>query len=249
MSYILDGLAVHGKEDIGYAHGLRGRRVAERVAQVHDFEHRMRTQDVDLEPDAKHTMAPDSALLDERMHRHIVLPQQRASGAPQSRPRVFARLQSCEPRRWRWHDCRRHCSKKPQVVLPAGDREGDVTGQAVRRSLKMSFSPQTPLAGEPVIIDTDPGIDDALALVLAAASSMRIEGVTIVHGNGKDVQQLGTVDVRARLRERERTVRMIPTTIKARGGGRNHRGLARGDGLNHRGLAFVDFDPRHALEH
>ena len=81
----------------------------------------------------------------------------------------------------------------------------------------MSFSPQTPLAGEPVIIDTDPGIDDALALVLAAASSMRIEGVTIVHGNGKDVQQLGTVDVRARLRERERTVRMIPTTIKARG--------------------------------
>ena len=109
MSYILDGLAVHGKEDIGYAHGLRGRRVAERVAQVHDFEHRMRTQDVDLEPDAKHTMAPDSALLDERMHRHIVLPQQRASGAPQSRPRVFARLQSGEPRRWRWHDCRRHC--------------------------------------------------------------------------------------------------------------------------------------------
>ena len=64
----------------------------------------------------------------------------------------------------------------------------------------MSFSPQTPLAGEPVIIDTDPGIDDALALVFAAASSMRIEGVTIVHGNGKDVRQLGTVDVRARLR-------------------------------------------------
>lgn len=56
----------------------------------------------------------------------------------------------------------------------------------------MSFSPQTPQAGEPVIIDTDPGIDDALALVLAAASSMRIEGVTIVHGNGKDVRQLGT---------------------------------------------------------
>ena len=113
----------------------------------------------------------------------------------------------------------------------------------------MSFLPQTPQAGEPVIIDTDPGIDDALALVFAAASSMRIEGVTIVHGNGKDVRQLGTVDVRARLRERERTVRMIPTTIKARGGGRNHRGLARGDGLNHRGLAFVDFDLRHALEH
>jgi hypothetical protein len=113
----------------------------------------------------------------------------------------------------------------------------------------MSFSPQTPQAGEPVIIDTDPGIDDALALILAAASNMRIEGVTIVHGNGKDVRQLGTVDVRARLRELERTLRMILITIKARVGGPNQRGLARGDGLNHQGLAFGDFDLHHALEH
>jgi len=53
------------------------------------------------------------------------------------------------------------------------------------------FSPATPQAGDPVIIDTDPGVDDAMALVLAAASGMRIEGVTIVHGNGDDVRELG----------------------------------------------------------
>ena len=45
--------------------------------------------------------------------------------------------------------------------------------------------------GEPVIVDTDPGVDDALALVLAVAAGLQLEGVTIVHGNGSDVKQLG----------------------------------------------------------
>ena len=35
-----------------------------------------------------------------------------------------------------------------------------------------------------ILIDTDPGIDDALAILLAAASSeVQLEGVTVVHGN------------------------------------------------------------------
>eukprot|EP01136_Pigoraptor_vietnamica_P018964 Opistho-1_new@65943 len=43
-----------------------------------------------------------------------------------------------------------------------------------------------------VIIDTDPGIDDALALVLALACTDEIEviGVTITHGNSHDVDML-----------------------------------------------------------
>ena len=34
------------------------------------------------------------------------------------------------------------------------------------------------------------GVDDALALVLASAAGMRLEGVTIVHGNGSDIRQV-----------------------------------------------------------
>ena len=113
LSYILDGLAVHGKEDIGHAHGVCGRRVAERVAQVHDFEDLMRTQDVNLEPDTKHALAADSALLHERMHRYIVLPQQRASGPPQRRPRV------CAPPPWFWHGWR--CARCPTPLRCPGD--------------------------------------------------------------------------------------------------------------------------------
>jgi inosine-uridine nucleoside N-ribohydrolase len=54
-----------------------------------------------------------------------------------------------------------------------------------------AFTPQAPLAGEPIIIDTDPGVDDALALVFACAAGMHVEGITIVHGNGSDVKQVG----------------------------------------------------------
>ncbi|TMJ11828.1 MAG: nucleoside hydrolase, partial [Bacillati bacterium ANGP1] len=35
-----------------------------------------------------------------------------------------------------------------------------------------------------VIIDTDPGIDDTMAIILALASpELRVEGLTIVRGN------------------------------------------------------------------
>ena len=35
-----------------------------------------------------------------------------------------------------------------------------------------------------IIIDTDPGIDDALAILLALASpEIKLEGLTVVHGN------------------------------------------------------------------
>lgn len=44
-----------------------------------------------------------------------------------------------------------------------------------------------------VIIDTDPGVDDTFALLLAlgSAHAITVEGVTIVPGNGKSPQQLG----------------------------------------------------------
>ena len=43
-----------------------------------------------------------------------------------------------------------------------------------------------------IIIDTDPGVDDALALLLAfAAAEVTVEALTIVCGNGKDINQLG----------------------------------------------------------
>jgi inosine-uridine nucleoside N-ribohydrolase len=37
--------------------------------------------------------------------------------------------------------------------------------------------------GKRIIIDTDPGIDDALAISLAVASGMEIEGITTIFGN------------------------------------------------------------------
>lgn len=53
----------------------------------------------------------------------------------------------------------------------------------------------TPYAGPPtVIIDTDPGIDDAMALLLAFAAHKRKEisiiGITIVIGNNGDQELL-----------------------------------------------------------
>jgi len=36
----------------------------------------------------------------------------------------------------------------------------------------------------PIIIDTDPGVDDALALMLALASGLPVQGITTVYGNG-----------------------------------------------------------------
>ena len=43
-----------------------------------------------------------------------------------------------------------------------------------------------------VIIDTDPGVDDALAILLAFGSpNLVVEGLTIVCGNGKDIKKLG----------------------------------------------------------
>ena len=41
---------------------------------------------------------------------------------------------------------------------------------------------------QPILIDTDPGVDDAMALLLAAASpELDLVGVTTVFGNGADV--------------------------------------------------------------
>ena len=43
-----------------------------------------------------------------------------------------------------------------------------------------------------IIIDTDPGVDDALAILLAfAAPNLTVEGLTIACGNGKDITKLG----------------------------------------------------------
>ena len=47
-------------------------------------------------------------------------------------------------------------------------------------------------AARRIIIDTDPGIDDALAILLAlGAPNIRVEGLTIVCGNGNNIKQLG----------------------------------------------------------
>jgi purine nucleosidase len=44
---------------------------------------------------------------------------------------------------------------------------------------------------ERILIDTDPGIDDAMAILLALASpKVQVEGVTVVFGNGGDVNLL-----------------------------------------------------------
>lgn len=43
-----------------------------------------------------------------------------------------------------------------------------------------------------VVIDTDPGVDDALAILLALASpELRVEGFSIALGNGKELRALG----------------------------------------------------------
>ena len=53
-------------------------------------------------------------------------------------------------------------------------------------------TPSHGTAARRVIIDTDPGIDDMLALFLAFGStSIIVEGLTIVCGNGKDIKKLG----------------------------------------------------------
>ncbi|CAK0892147.1 unnamed protein product [Prorocentrum cordatum] len=44
-----------------------------------------------------------------------------------------------------------------------------------------------------VIIDTDPGVDDALAILFALGSSpaLQVEGLTIAAGNIKNIRELG----------------------------------------------------------
>ena len=58
-----------------------------------------------------------------------------------------------------------------------------------------------------VIIDTDPGIDDALALLLAFGSPQEItvEGLTIVPGNGKSTQQVRNTTLATNSQQRRRT--------------------------------------------
>ena len=45
-----------------------------------------------------------------------------------------------------------------------------------------------------IIIDTDPGIDDSLAILLALASpEITLEGLSVVHGNSSTAQ--GTINI------------------------------------------------------
>lgn len=47
-------------------------------------------------------------------------------------------------------------------------------------------------AAKRIIIDTDPGVDDALAILLAfGATNIRVDALTIVCGNGKHINRLG----------------------------------------------------------
>jgi hypothetical protein len=68
---------------------------------------------------------------------------------------------------------------KTGVIVAAGP---------VAAFIKDSDAPPT------VIIDTDPGIDDSMALLLAFAAHKRGEikiiGITIVHGNNNDIDML-----------------------------------------------------------
>ncbi|CAE7353717.1 URH2 [Symbiodinium sp. KB8] len=44
-----------------------------------------------------------------------------------------------------------------------------------------------------ILIDTDPGVDDALAILLASGSpELKLEGLSIAFGNGKDIAALGS---------------------------------------------------------
>lgn len=47
----------------------------------------------------------------------------------------------------------------------------------------MSAAAETHKLSRKVIIDTDPGIDDALALAFAIASGLDVVGITTCHGN------------------------------------------------------------------
>ena len=59
-----------------------------------------------------------------------------------------------------------------------------VASSFARRALAFGESSQSARAPSRVIIDTDPGVDDALALLLAMRSpELKIEGITPVAGN------------------------------------------------------------------
>lgn len=75
------------------------------------------------------------------------------------------------------------------------DGVGRVTGSrcSVQLGVMSDPSAKRPKAGSRrVIIDSDPGIDDALAILLAfGAEGITVEGLTIVCGNGNDIAKLG----------------------------------------------------------
>jgi purine nucleosidase len=73
---------------------------------------------------------------------------------------------------------------------------------------------------EDIIIDCDPGIDDALALLLALASPLiRIHALTIVHGNLVDLGQLGgnaaAIVELARLHSTRKIAQHVPVYLGA----------------------------------
>ena len=54
----------------------------------------------------------------------------------------------------------------------------------VHLCLSVFICGETFMTPKRIIIDTDPGIDDSLAILLALASSeIQLEGLTVVHGN------------------------------------------------------------------
>jgi hypothetical protein len=61
----------------------------------------------------------------------------------------------------------------------------------IRIRIRIILLKQTMVRVERIIIDCDPGIDDAMAILLALASpELKVEALTIVHGNHENVELL-----------------------------------------------------------
>mmetsp|Transcript_4999 Transcript_4999/g.13789 ORF Transcript_4999/g.13789 Transcript_4999/m.13789 type:complete len:389 (-) Transcript_4999:133-1299(-) len=91
------------------------------------------------------------------------------------------------------------------AAMLAGQPPVPVSAEAPKR--------QSALSPRRILIDTDPGVDDALALLLAMGSDeLQIEGLTIVFGNGKDIRVLGA---NAKLVARLAGLESLPVSLGA----------------------------------
>ena len=70
-----------------------------------------------------------------------------------------------------------------------------------------------------VIIDTDPGIDDAAALFLALASpELSVEAITTIYGNGPvEISTQNTLRILSAAGRLEIPVYQVPSRARARG--------------------------------